>query len=366
MIGKRLKLAREAAGLSLRQLEEAIQKLVSAQAIGKYERDEMMPSSSVLLKLAEVLEVSVEFLLSAQEVELVGVDFRKSEAAGAKEERAVAARVLDQVERYLEIEDLIPGQDNLWSRPDIASFTISTVEQAEAAADELRTLWQLGTDPIPVMAELLEEHGIKVIALDLPTTVSGSKAMVQRKNKAEVPAIVVNANHNGERQRFTLAHELAHLLLDFTGELAPKQQEQAADRFAGAFLMAKAMLVSLFGPKRSSISLGELVEVKQFFKVSVAALVLRCYQAGILTRSAFGRLWQQIKALNWNGPDTKEPHPIAIEIPARLQRLCFRAVVEGIVSEAKAAAALGITTRELDRRLVAACCGCLIKWKLPG
>ena len=47
MIGRRLKLARTAAGLSLGGLEDAIESLVTAQAIGKYERDESMPGSGV-------------------------------------------------------------------------------------------------------------------------------------------------------------------------------------------------------------------------------------------------------------------------------------------------------------------------------
>ena len=64
-------------------------------------------------------------------------------------------------------------------------------------------------------------------------------------------------------------------------------------------------------------------------------------------------IWNQIKALNWNNADTQEPNPIAKEIPVRMQRLCFRAVAEGIISEAKAASLLRITTRELDRRLSA-------------
>lgn len=63
MIGKRLKLAREAAGLSLRAMEEAIRGKVSAQAIGKYENDQMMPGSDVLLALARALKVSPEYLL---------------------------------------------------------------------------------------------------------------------------------------------------------------------------------------------------------------------------------------------------------------------------------------------------------------
>jgi len=58
-------------------------------------------------------------------------------------------------------------------------------------ADALRKLWKLGVDPIPIMAELLEERGIKVVALNLPVNVSGSKAFVQRPDEEEIPVIVV-------------------------------------------------------------------------------------------------------------------------------------------------------------------------------
>ncbi len=64
MIGNRLKRARAAQGLSLRDLEAALEGHVSAQAIGKYERDEMMPGSAVLLALAKSLNVTPEYLLS--------------------------------------------------------------------------------------------------------------------------------------------------------------------------------------------------------------------------------------------------------------------------------------------------------------
>ena len=64
MIGNRIKLAREARGWSLRDLEGHIKGLVTAQAIGKYERNEMAPSSKVLLALAAALDVAPEFLLS--------------------------------------------------------------------------------------------------------------------------------------------------------------------------------------------------------------------------------------------------------------------------------------------------------------
>ena len=52
MIGRRLRVARAAAGLSLRALEARIGRRVTAQAISEYERDEAVPDSGVLLALA--------------------------------------------------------------------------------------------------------------------------------------------------------------------------------------------------------------------------------------------------------------------------------------------------------------------------
>jgi Zn-dependent peptidase ImmA (M78 family)/transcriptional regulator with XRE-family HTH domain len=352
MIGNRLKRARDAAGLSLRDLEAALNGLVSAQAIGKYERDEMMPTSPVLLAIAKALAVTPEHLLSERVIELVGVDFRKGPHAAAKDERAAVAAVLAEVERHLELEDVIPGEDVLWAVPGGHAFEIHSVEDAEGAAEALRALWSLGIDPIPVMAALLEDKGIKVIALDLPEQVSGSKAFVQRPGMVDVPVVVVNRNHKGERQRFTLAHELAHLVLRFVG-LSDAEQEKAADRFAGAFLMAKAAMLRVLGNHRKSVSLGELLEIKKLFKVSVASLVLRCIQLGITTKAEFGRQWGQVKARGWNTPASDEPHPFDAEVPHRVERLCMRAVAEGAMSEAKAAELLGISVRQLDRKLMA-------------
>ena len=201
------------------------------------------------------------------------------------------------------------------------------------------------------MAELLEDKGVKVIALQLPPNVSGSKAFVQRPGLQDVPVIVVNARHNGERQRFTLAHELAHLVLRFT-KLSEAEQEKAADRFAGAFLVAKDMLLRFLGEHRKQISLGELAELKKIFKVSVAALVVRCSHLGVLSKAAAGRLWAQINARGWNGATSKEPFGFSAEVPQRMARLCLRAVAEGAISEPKAAELLKISVRALDRKLM--------------
>ena len=66
MIGKRLKLARAAAGLSIEELEERLGREISGATLARYESDELMPGSSVLL--ARTLDVTVSFLLSPMEV----------------------------------------------------------------------------------------------------------------------------------------------------------------------------------------------------------------------------------------------------------------------------------------------------------
>ena len=76
MIADRLRLARRKAGFSLRDLSAAMDRRVTAQAIGKYERGESVPSSGVLLALSKALDVSLNYLMDTQGVQLAGVEFR--------------------------------------------------------------------------------------------------------------------------------------------------------------------------------------------------------------------------------------------------------------------------------------------------
>ncbi|HMH19051.1 MAG TPA: XRE family transcriptional regulator [Burkholderiales bacterium] len=353
MIGHRLKLARDAAGLSLRDLQERINSLVTAQAIGKYERDEMMPSSTVLLALAKALNVSPEYLLSKKALSLSEIDFRKGPAAGAKEERAVEAIVMDYAERYLNLEELLPDAARTWKAPVGKEFEIASIEDAELAAGKLREQWDLGVGPINSMMELLGDKGIKVVSIPLPDAISGSKAFARQKDKNAAALIVVNEKHNVERQRFSLAHELGHLVLRFNADFSDKMQESAADRFAGAFLIVKEVLYKLVGKSRHVVPLGELISVKRFFKVSIACLVVRCRQLGIITQVAYGRIWATFKANGWIDVGSAEPSPIPkeTEIANRMQRLCLRAVGEGAISESKAAELLRVSRRELEHLL---------------
>lgn len=345
MIGQRLKVARTAAGLSLRDLQSKIGNLVSAQMIGRYERDEAMPGSAVLIALADALGVSETYLLEESELQLEAVEFRKNRITNRKEEAAVEATVLDAVERYLTIEDLVGAASAAWSPPLGAPFPVRNIEEAEAAAGRLRTLWNLGLDMIPNLAEFLEERGIKVIVIPLPQSVSGLACKVRQAAGRAVPVIVVNAGDAGERQRLTIAHELGHIVLDVRPGL---DQEKAAFRFGSAFLIPAEVLWSEVGAHRRAIAVGELIELKTLFGVSAQAIAYRCKDLGIIGQAAHRSLFEAFSRLGWRSPPYTEPNAMQPERPRRFTRLCYRALAEGTVSEAKAAELLRVSVRQLN------------------
>ncbi|MGH8221349.1 MAG: helix-turn-helix domain-containing protein [Woeseiaceae bacterium] len=351
MIGKRLQLARRAAGMSLRDLEAKIDKSVSAQALSKYERDEMMPGSDVLAAIARALGVSESYLLGQSELTLEAVEFRKNKITSKKDEASVEASVLSAVERYLEIEDFVGASSAAWSSPQGAPFRVEQQAEAEAAAMRLRTNCNLGNDPIPNLAEFLEEQGVKIIPLKLGERVSGLMCVARRGKGADVPVIIVNQGDTGERQRFTLAHELGHLVLEVPDGA---NGEKLAHRFASAFLMPAEILWKEVGRHRDALSIGELVELKSLFKVSLQAITYRLKDLQIIGEPLFKRLFDEFVRRGWRKPPYAEPGAVEPEKPERFTRLCYRAVSEGAVSEAKAAELLGVSVRELERRLESA------------
>jgi Zn-dependent peptidase ImmA (M78 family)/DNA-binding XRE family transcriptional regulator len=349
MIGKRLKIARAAAGLSLRDLSDAMGGIVSAQAIGKYERDEDMPGSRVLMALCKALEVSESYLLSDEELALQGVDFRKKAASSAKEEASLKAKTIHMLERYLAIEDLLQMRSVDWERPRSAPYPVADLRDAEDAARSVRDEWGLGNDPIPQLAELLEERGIKVLSFDLDN-IDGLAAKARHNDHEGVRVIVVKYNTWSERKRFSLAHELGHMVL---APASGVNDEKAAHRFAGALLMPADVLRSEVGSHRSSISIAELVALKERFGVSIQALTYRCKDLGIIKESLFKELFDMFQERGWRDPPFEEPATMKPELeePRRFERLCYRALTEGAIGESRAAELLGISVRELDARL---------------
>ena len=353
MFGRRLRLARGRAGLSMRSLAERMTPKVTAQAISKYEAGKMLPSSAVLVALGKALDVSLDFLMSAQVESLDGLEFRKHSKSSARDRATAKAILIDHLDRYLAIEDIldIPATvDWVESR---RYDSVATEAQIDTKANDLRKAWNLGMDPIPSLCELLESEGIKVIVSDLPERINGLACHVIRDGKPVAEAVVVSNLINIERKRFTLAHELAHRIIRSTGNPAITL-EKAMNRFAGAFLVPRQHLLGETGTHRRRITYYEIVRLKHTYGVSAATMLMRLRQVGVLSPATvqqafatFARSWRNTE------PEPIPPHHgfAAFERPRRFERLVARAVGEGLISPVRAAALLDQSLDSVERKI---------------
>lgn len=335
MFGERLKLARKKAGFSLRKLSEALNGSVSAQSIGKYERGEMMPSSGILMQLTNVLDVSLEYLMSEQVAELKEIEFRKLSGVTASKKAQVEAVVIEKLERYLAIEEILDIDSFRWNQQEFGKRFVGEGNEGEVVAENLRVEWELGIDPISNMTALLESRGIKVVFINLPKNLSGLTCLARKSNrKLTVPVIVVNEEMTLERRRFTLAHELGHRLIDAESPVDP---EKSANIFAGAFLVPKNHLVREVGRYRNALAFKEFVRLKRRYRVSAATLLMRLKEVGIINQSTLSYAFQTY-AKNWRSdePYPLEPGKDKYEVPRRFELLCYRALAEKLISPSKA------------------------------
>lgn len=353
MFGQRLKLARKKAGLSMQRLADQLDPPLSAQAISKYENDQMMPSSSVMVQLSKVLGISIDFLMAAQVAELQGIEFRKGSRTTAQDRAMAEAVVTEKLEDYLAIEtilDLPPHPDQFG---ELRNKHVETYEEAEALAVELRELWRLGLDPIPSMSRLLEDKGIRVIEADLPEKVDGLACDVElMHDQGKTEVVVVSRNTGIERKRFNLAHELAHRVIVSVG--CNINKEKAMHRFGGAFLVPADHLRDSAGLHRTGVTYHEIRRMKQFYGVSAAAMLMRLKDLRILPTGAVEYAFRTY-AKTWRH---REPDPIefnqgigAFERPGRFKSLVWRALGDELISPVRASQFLKRPLKNVEQEI---------------
>lgn len=329
MLGKRIQRARKALGLSLRDLGEQI--ALSHAAIKKYEDDEVTPSSDILIKLGKALHVKVEYFFRPERFTLENIHYRKHADMPERDLEEITAKILDQVERRVELESLFPTAP-------VQSFSIKNlpkvvnhIDEVEKLADQVRNQWSLGFDPIPDLIDIFEERGIKVFAIDNEQypKIDGLYAEVNK-----MPVIVVGDQRPGDRQRFTLAHELGHLLLD--NRLADGLDiESCCNRFAGAFLLPRQSLINVLGEHRNSIEPRELSLLKHEFGISMTSILHRAEETRIISNNIYRQLRAEFNERGWSKKEPGKQYPK--EITHIFEQMIFHALAEQYIGESKAA-----------------------------
>jgi Zn-dependent peptidase ImmA (M78 family) len=297
-------------------------------AISKYERDMIVPGSDVLLRLAQALGVSIDFFFRPAAPDVQLQSYRKHTSLRVKEQDAIQARIQEWLERYLEAESILIHED---LHPNIPQIYVSSPEQLETAAIEVREGWNLGLDPIDNLTQLLEDQGIKVGLIEGFDHFDACTFLTNGN-----PVIVTKADLPGDRQRFNLGHELGHLVLDIDENL---DVEKSAHRFVGAFLAPEPAVRYELGVKRSMLDMNELYILKHKYGLSMQAWIFRARDLEIISQNTARKLFQKFRMKGWHRIEPGEEYPS--EAPVRMERLIYRSLVEDIISRSKAQELLG-------------------------
>jgi Zn-dependent peptidase ImmA (M78 family) len=164
---------------------------------------------------------------------------------------------------------------------------------------------------------------------------------------------VVNVNNKSvERIRFTIIHELAHLLLDLTPVAKEKKQEEIyCHLFSTCFLIPTEQLNKLIGNgKRGYINIKELESIKEYYGISIRAILHRLKDLEVITDVYYQKwmVWLTKKYGAKNEPGKYQGE----EKSKGLEQMVGRALAEGIISISKAAALCNTTINHLRKDFI--------------
>ena len=349
-VGRRLRNAREAAGMTQAQAAAVIQ--VARTTLLAIEKGQRRWQPVELQRLAVAYGTSANELLRRESVHVdLAPRFRK-DGRYVDVDAAKATRVLvDLVRAEVELENLL-GVQRSRNYPAERPLLAGDVRvQAESDALELRQRIGLGLAPVRDIENLLElEFGLRVYVRPLPSRVSGIFAC-----DAEVGAcVLLNANHPLPRRALTAAHELAHLVsvrhatsIQYRDDRPKSRAEFYADSFARTFLMPPRTVIERFREYTSGFSTltrRHVILLSDAFGVSREAMVRRVEELKLVPLGAWD--WFQANGgisdkqaaevlgpVPADGKTAKSGH----DVPARIAALAAEANRQELLSEGQLA-----------------------------
>ena len=340
-IGERVRMLRVASGRSQTALSESLG-LKGNTVVSKVETGRMPVDHELAASIASALDCSVEFLTRPYEPCLATKPWLRAYAdASAKVVEQVLGDNLLAYEfvswsRMQWVPDSLPQFDGDPNDDDaIEAFanhvrSIADIPEDGVVRNAVRAAERLGCSVLPLESELGRHLGLSQRINDRPF-IRLSRAWNSDRSH-QVP---------GDRQRFTVSHELGHLVLH--AEVPPpvtpdeaKRLERQAHRFAAAFLAPAEPLLDDWAGLGGRATLRVLQQLKATWGVAIKMLVMRFRQLGVIDDDHARSLYRQISARGWN---KAEPVEVSNEEPVWFDRALKRAFPRATREETIAAAA---------------------------
>lgn len=240
--------------------------------------------------------------------------FRKKAAVGVKVLDRVVAELnvrLAHIRQFLKSVDFEPELP-------LPQYSPEDFEGGAAEiAKNVRRAWYMPRGPVRSLTEYAERAGCLIVPCDLSEAqIDGVSYQVP----GLPPVVFLNKMRPADRQRFTLAHEIGHLVMHRFPE--PDMEQQAND-FASELLMpAEDIRFEL-----KALSLEKAAQLKPYWRVSMAALIVRAETIGAIDSHQALRLWKQMSAKLYR---TREPVQLDFEVE---QVSLFPALLKNLVED---------------------------------
>ncbi len=338
-IGKNLKRIRLLKNLSLKEAGNLLN--MTATAISKYEKGEILPDSKKLIDFANAYNVkSIELLKTYNAPQMKFTSFRKKKRLTGQNLELLEGLIQDEVAKYLEIIEMNNIESN---NIKLKKYPCNSIDDAEKAANDFRNYIKISNkQPISDLINILENLLIIIIQIKNPDNrfddFDGLSEIVNN-----IPVIILlDGIKDGARQRFTIAHELGHLVLNInSNEL---DEEKLCNRFASALLMPKEAIINEFGYSRKNINFFELTAFKSEYKVSYAATIYRLKDLNIISEY----LYKKLSIFLSKRIGKNDPKPIQPEISYQFKKIVYKLEADEIISLNKACELLGVTVDEYN------------------
>lgn len=315
--GDRLKVARLYRGKTLTELADMTE--LSKQAISLYENG-TIPDYQRVLTIAHALDFPYDYFLQEDNCQTkTDVTYFRSLVSATKMSRTsqsvkleFVAKIYEILTQYIDFPRLRLPQIEFFGSDDEFDENAerAMIEEIEVIAQKVREYWNLGSGPIKDLQLALEENGIIVTGFD--TSDEKIDAFSQRTivENADVFFIAVSQGNEPEgRTRFNMAHELGHILLhpwseslDLITKEEFKLREKQANIFASAFLLPREMFSRDVEAYPTDLKYYQWLKKK--WKSSIASMIYRSHQLGLITYNQYQYMMRQYSKNGWR---KKEP-----------------------------------------------------------
>lgn len=284
---------------------------LSQSNLSKYEKGLGGISENVKSEIMRTLNFPIGFLDIVISNNAESKHYRKKASISASGRRyidrwlSLFAYMVDWLSDFVEMPDY-----------NLGDFNLDDGTQPEEAARQIRRKLHLGNQPLLNICNIVERNGVLLYFWDCPyDDFDGVSLITDKGNRLAI----INGNRDNERIRFTVAHELGHILMhectDFFISQA-RDKESEANRFASELLMPESAIRN----QLVGLKMKQLITLKGYWHTSMSAIVERARRLNAIDEKKYTQMRIEFSRNHWN---KKEPYETDIDNPVVISQAFF-------------------------------------------